>query len=411
MTASDEPIDDERVLALIEIHRHPSGKPNETAIAKALGRSPNGIKRAIQRLAREGRLGTRPVLPGFAIKQVSEQQNADGETQKTWIKQAPLGEAFEVPEGHSVKGVSALVDAQGQTLQQWIKTKAEPAPEDTVDAIKKAFENYAPAAPPTPLSDLPYQDCLTLYPLPDLHVGMFSWSKETDVDWDLKIAEQTIIATIESIHLRTAPSEVGIVLVGGDVVHSDTRSNTTERSGNVLQVDGRYDKVIEVTQRIIVRAVELALHKHRRTIVRVLKGNHDYHTSVAVAHFLRAWYRNEPRVEVDISPSLFWFHTFGQNFLAAHHGHETTAEQMPMKMASARPEMWGSSRHRYVHIFHWHRSQKTRDTIGGVIVEKHEAPVPKDDWNYGKSHLSGRSLCSIAYDPERGESGRVTENL
>ena len=145
--------------------------------------------------------------------------------------------------------------------------------------------------------------------------------------------------------------------------------------------------------------------------MRVLKGNHDYHTSVAIAHFLKAWYRNEPRVTVDTSPSLFWFRTFGQNFIAAHHGHETKAEDMPMKMAAARPQFWGETRWRYAHIFHWHKSQKTRDTIGGVIVEKHEAPIPKDDWTYGKTFLSGRSLCSIAYDPERGESARVTENL
>ena len=375
---TNEPINDEEVMALAKVHRHPGGKPNAEAIANAMGRSSSGVKRALKRLA-----------PEFATP----------------------GDVFEVPDGHSVKGISALVNADGVTVQQWIKTKSEPDYDDFLEATRLAFENYAPAAPPTPLEDLPYQDCLTLYPLPDMHIGMFSWGKETDVDWDLNIAEKAIIETIEKVHLRTVPSEVGVVLVGGDAVHSDTRNNMTEKSSNILQVDGRYDKVVEVAERIIVRAVELALHKHRSVLVRVLKGNHDYHTSVGIAHFLRAWYRHEPRISVDISPSLFWFHQFFQNYISAHHGHETKAENMPMKMADARPQIWGATKHRYAHIFHWHKSEKKRDTIGGVIVEKHEAPIPKDDWSYGKSFMSGRSLCSIAYDPERGESARVTENL
>ena len=393
---------DEDLLAVLDQNRHPDGRPNTSALAASFGVVRQTVQDRLAKLARQGRLlNEGPAMPGFEITKVTTKTEDGYVTQK--IDRST--EQLVMPDGHILDRASLLVDGN------WYKTVRGHDPQNILEATQRAFENYSPAAPPTPLENLPYQNCLTLYPIPDMHIGMFSWGKETDVDWDLDIAKRTITETIEKIHIRTVPSEVGGVLVGGDAVHSDTRNNMTERSGNILQVDGRYDKVVETTEKIIVRAVELALHKHQSVRVRVLKGNHDYHTSVAIAHFLRAWYRFEPRVEVNTSPSLFWFHKFGQNFIAAHHGHETKAEDMPMKMADARPDIWGATKHRYAHIFHWHKSQKTRDTVGGVIVEKHEAPIPKDDWSYGKSFLSGRSLCSIAYDPERGESARVTENL
>ena len=82
-----------------------------------------------------------------------------------------------------------------------------------------------------------------------------------------------------------------------------------------------------------------------------------------------------------------------------------------MLMAVRRPEIWGATKFRYAHTFHFHHAAQKQDTIGGVIVEVHNAPCPQDDWHYGKGFLSGRSLGSITYDPERGESGRITENL
>ena len=59
---------------------------------------------------------------------------------------------------------------------------------------------------------------------------------------------------------------------------------------------------------------------HKRVRVRILKGNHDEHAAVAVAYFLLGYYRNEPRVTVDVDPSLFWWHRFGRVLLGATHG-------------------------------------------------------------------------------------------
>lgn len=390
-------------------HTRSDGTINTTKLAKELGWSRTTLQ---QRLARIGLYGTAPVLPGFGIKKTSATFR-DGELVSESVQQAPLGDVTDtLRPGFAISKISTLRDAQSGTIVEWTQQKpGERTPEEISEIIKRAFSDYVPAAPLRRPMPHCYDECLTLYPLPDMHIGMFAWGKEVDVDWDLKIAQKAITAAIEKIHLRTAPSRIGVVLVGGDAVHSDTNENKTAKSGNVLQVDGRYDKVVDVTQKITVRQVELALDNHEAVEVRVLRGNHDEITSVAIANFLRAWFRNEPRVTVDLSPSLFWWRQFGKVFLAATHGHEARAKDMPMLMASRRPEIWGATKHRYAHTFHFHNSNKTRDTIAGVIVETHEAPCPQDGWHYGQGYMSGRSLCSITYDPERGEAGVIKENL
>lgn len=393
------PIPDEQLQAAVDaLATHGT----QIAAAAALKMSRQGFQNRLQRAAERGIMGYEPVLPGFAAKSISSRA-PDG----AWVKQTKApGEVFELPAWHSVKGVSALVDSEDRVIQKWVKTQAEPQAIDIAETLKKAFENYAPAAAPTPPPSVVAEDLLTLYPLADLHLGMFSWGAETGTNWDLKIAEKVLGDTMESVVAGSPRSGTAVVLGGGDLIHSDNQENRTARSGNQLDVDGRYQKIVMAASRLVVRKVDACLAHHARVIVRILKGNHDEHSSIAVAYFLLAWYRNEPRVEVDVDPSLFWWHKFGTVLLGATHGHEAKAKDMPAIMAHRRAVDWGATKHRHAHTFHLHHTAKIRDTISGVVVEVHESPAPQDAWHWGCGYLSGRSMQSITYDARFGELAR-----
>lgn len=369
--------------------------------AAALGIGKSALHDSIKRAAEAGLLGTEPVLPGFRISKIS---NTPG---GTFIQQTQeRGDRFEVPAGHVVKGVSALVDAQGRVIQQWQKTAVEQSPVDVAAILKEAFHDVQPAAPVAVPAQV-YDDLLTLTPLADWHIGLFSWHRETDTNWDLKIAESVIGSAIEDLIARTPPSANAIVLGGGDLLHSDNNENKTARSGNVLQVDGRYQKVLMTACRLVVRSIDASLKRHGHVTVRILPGNHDEHASVAVAYFLLAWYRNEPRVTVDVDPSLFFWFRFGKVMIGATHGHTVKLKDMASIMAHRRAEDWGATRHRFIHGFHIHHSSKFASEGGGVISESHQTPTPQDAWHFGSGFLSGRSMQSISYHKEYGEVSRV----
>jgi len=401
------PPTDEQVLEAVEANKR---FPNSiTKASQHIGLSTTGYKNRLSLAAKRGLLGTKPVLPGFEITKTTAVTNEDGDVVREFIQQKPEhGEEFEVPAGHSIKGVSALIDGDGRTIQQWIKTKeGEYDPRSIAEWLKEAFDGYespVKAKPKPYISD----DKLTLVPANDWHLGLHVWGKEVDdINWDLKIAEDTIGAAVEETIARSPPSSTCIILGGGDLVHADNSSNTTARSGNLLQVDGRYPKIVQAAGRLKVRTIDAALEHHGTVIVRVLPGNHDEHTAIAIAYFLLAWYRNEPRVIVDVDPSLFFWHRFGSVLLGATHGHTVKINQMPSIMAHRRAEDWGVTRHRYVHGFHLHHSAKIATEGDGVICEIHQAPIPQDAWHHNSGYLSGRSMQAITYHIEYGEIGRV----
>jgi hypothetical protein len=175
----------------------------------------------------------------------------------------------------------------------------------------------------------------------------------------------------------------------------------------VLDVDGRYQKGLLVASRLMVRTADAALRHHKRVTIRILPGNHDEHSSVAIAYFLLAWYRNEPRVTVDVDPSLFFWFRFGQVLIGATHGHTVKIAQMPGIMAHRRAADWGATKFRVVHGFHLHHSAKIATEGNGVICEIHQAPIPQDSWHFGSGFLSGRSLQAITYHRDYGEISRV----
>lgn len=404
---SEEGDEHARLLEAIPRHMRADGTVNLTSLAREFGLHRSNMKRRVVALSASGALGTNPVLPGFMIRQTTAQFR-NGELVAESVKQVPEGDVTEaVPKGFAIKGVSTLRDAHGRTIVEWTKTREEPGAVDIAETLKAAFADYEPAAKPVRAQYEHYIDDLALYALPDLHVGSYSWGRENGGDdWDLKIAEEKISLAMHSLAGMTPHTKTAIVLGGGDAMHSDNNQNMTARSGNALQVDGRYQKVLGVACRLFVKQVDLALWNHESVIVRVLRGNHDEHSATAIAYFLSAWYRNEPRVRVDLDPSLFWWFRFGKTFLGATHGHEAKSKGMAAIMASRRAEDWGKSAHRYCHTFHRHHAEKLLSEGEGVITETHQAPVAQDAWHFGQGFLSGRSLQSIVYDREHGEVGR-----
>ncbi|WP_248307432.1 helix-turn-helix domain-containing protein [Bosea sp. FBZP-16] len=392
-------IDNETLARTVAAYKANDCSQRATALTLGLARST--VQNQLKRAAERGMLGTEPVLPGYRISQVTTTPHGD------FVQQKPeRGDAFEVPAGHSVKGISALLDEDGREIIKWVKTRNEYAPADIADILKTAFLDYRATEPiPAPAaSDL---DLLTLVPCNDWHVNLLTWERETGQNWDLAISERVIGQGIDDAIARSPAAGTAVVLAGGDLLHADDNESRTKRSNNVLDTDGRHQKGLETAGRLMVRTIDAALRKNRRVVVRVLKGNHDEHTSVAIGYFLLAWYRDEPRVTVDVDASLFWWFRHGSVLLGATHGHTVKLKDMASIMAHRRAEDWGATKFRYVHGFHIHHASKFQTEGGGVIMESHQAPIPQDAWHFGAGFLSGRSVQTITYHASYGEISRV----
>jgi len=381
------------------------------AIDMPRGTFSNRYHRALN-AAERGEFGYDPVIPGFRVSQVSTTSNAAGDVTSKSIQQRPTrGEAFENPEGYKLDRISTLVDAEGRVAQEWRKFKANELSLEAVTAhVLHAFTDLSSGHEVIPEPDYARDDLLTLYPLADLHLGLYAWAAESGANWDLSLAVKKYRATMTQVAACSPPSALGVVLIGGDYLHANTNDFRT-RTGNVLDGDGRTDKVIDAGVELAVYQIDLALHLHKRVVVRALKGNHDEYASIAIVQGLKGWYRNEPRVTVDSDPDLFWWMLHGKVLLGATHGHTVKVGDMPLIMASRRPADWGASLFRYVHMFHVHHKTQHVFEGGAVVAESHQSPAAQDAYHHGAGYLSGRSMQSITYHKDGGEIIRSSVSI
>ena len=314
-----------------------------------------------------------------------------------------------IPQGLAVKGTTTLYGPNGEVKGQWIKTRADV--EETIEAIKSAFEEWETRPPVLKLTreDLNQLHLQTLYPIADLHFGMYAWKEETGYDYDTLIASKTLLNAFIELSGRTPASDTGIILNVGDFFHSDNDENRTRRSGNKLDVDTRYARVLREGVQLFIQVIELAKEKHKNVYVKNIPGNHDPYGTLALTTALSAYYSKDERVIVDVEASPIWTYDFGKVLLAAAHGDMVKPEELPATVASRFGEEWGNATWRYGYLGHTHRREVFEK--GGMEIEVLRTLAPKDAWGTAKGFSSRRSIKSITFDHQKGEVHSETVNV
>lgn len=402
-------LSDETIMRTVEaVQLHGSGR--QAALALDIARST--VRDHIQKALARNLIDTAPPIPGFEVTRISTTQDADGNVKSQSIQQKPETEksAFHMPDGHALRGVSALLDENGKVKQQWVKTdrKAQEA-FCVVDAAKEAFAGLVGASE---LIDIPKdieKDHVSVIPLVDWHIGLMSWAEETGENYDLKIAETVIMDAMKRVIGLTPRSRECVVLGLGDMLHADGYEPVTSRSKNILDVDGRYPKVLKTAIRMIVATVQLALQNHEIVHVRILPGNHDDQSALAIGIALSMYFENQERVRVDDSPSRFWWKRFGKVFLGATHGDKAKMKDLPLLMASDKPQDWAASTHRKIYTGHIHHERTIEE--GGVIVSSMRTPVAKDAYHSFEKYRAGRSVYTETFNTNGSMAGTTQINI
>lgn len=405
------PLSDEVLQEAVDAYRN-SGH-NKTHGADSLGMDRSTFVHRLKLAVPRGLISPEELIPGFVYTSVSTRMDGDGNPTGYFTTQKPENpEAGPLPEGHRIKGISRYEDGQGNLRGQWIKTVSDgPDPVEIARKIAEAFDGKKFELPRISAPQKLELDLLTLYPLADIHLGMMAWGEETRENWDLKIALKAMRETMSSIFTATPNSATGVILGCGDFLHSDNKRNETAQHGNPLDVDGRYQKVLEAACDFAAELILLALQKHEHVIARFVPGNHDEYSAIAITSFLRGVFAQNDRVTVDNSPSDYWVHSFGKCLLVATHGHKIKPQKLQDFVTSAYRKEWGQAEHVHGFVGHFHHKEKLANENGGMLVEILPAPIPPDAYHYGAGYMSGLALMGITYHREHGEISRDTRTL
>lgn len=310
-----------------------------------------------------------------------------------------------VPEGFGVKGTSTLYGKDGELKLQWVKTQRDAEEQfEILQEVVQAMCEDVPRVMPTPAPLVETVDWEVHYPIGDYHLGMMAWGEETGMDYDLKVAEQLLPAAMESLVQSTPATKTALIVNLGDFFHSDNVQNRTAHSGNALDVDSRWAKIIRIGVNLMRQCIDLALEKHEKVKVINAIGNHDEHSSQWLAVALECLYENEPRVEIVVNPSVFTYHRFGKNLIGVTHTHTVKGTELESIMAHDCPSDWGQTEHRSWYTGHLHHKQIQE--YRGCTVEVFNTLAGRDAWHNNAGYRSNRTLTAIIVHKDYGEVGR-----
>lgn len=280
-------------------------------------------------------------------------------------------------------------------------------PDEFADIIKEVFENEIERPKSIGPRIHTNDDLLTKYVLADMHIGMFAWAEESGEDYDLEIAEETLLNSIDMIIESTPNSETAVLLNLGDFFHSNDAKGITPLSGHILDMDTRFAKIASVGIKAIRYALEKMAEKHKYVEYVSVPGNHDPDQSVWLTLALIEAYRDHPQIKVHWNPGFFFVKQHGMNMLAAHHGDRTNFQRLALYMADRYPEIWGQTYWRFLDTGHIHHQREQE--IGGVLVRSYRTLAAKDAYASKGAYSARRSMTAQTYHKTRGEI--LTNNI
>lgn len=305
--------------------------------------------------------------------------------------------------GHKVVKNTISVDENGNIVHQW--ARLIPGVEEVEKWLVAMEERAKKVAPAKLVSPTKSNDLLLEFPIADLHMGQLSWGKETGSDYDCTIARNLLVNGFRSIIEETPIVGKIVISTLGDFYHADNKEGVTERSGNVLDTDSRFQKRVDEGINALLECIEMASKKAKEVDIIIVSGNHDMHSAVWLSRVVAAYYHKSPQIKVHVEPTPRQYLVHGKVLLVYSHGHDVKSNKLSSIIAAERPKLWGSSVFRYARVAHIH--QRKVEEFPGLVVETIPTIVAPDAYAADHGFLSSRALVSYIWHKEYGLRAKI----
>jgi hypothetical protein len=254
------------------------------------------------------------------------------------------------------------------------------------------------------------------FSLADVHFGKLAWGRETGQDYDLNIAEAVFENAVEDLLLEVKSKQIDCIyaMFGNDYFNIDNDKNETT-NGTRVDSDGRQAKVIEVGMRAYIRAID-RWRQEGPVKIWWIGGNHDKLNSHWGAREIKAWFRNDSGVEVDIEPRERKYLTYGNTMFGYTHGEnisDSRVKELPgLFLTEAPREMVASTNRAEWILAHRHREQefmlRGTDSHMGCTIRWMLSLSATDAWHNQKIFVGNTRAAEVMwYDKEQGFKGKA----
>lgn len=188
----------------------------------------------------------------------------------------------------------------------------------------------------------------------DAHFGKLAWEKESEKNYDVKIAMSDHISALETLIKYAEPYNFGKSLVspGHDTFNYDFSIPFPQTThGTPQEADVRWQKMFILGVEWWVYVIE-RLKAYGPVEVQIVPGNHDYQTSFYLGAVLEMKYINDPLVHIDNLPKTRKYSVWGKNLIGIAHGKWERPANIHMLMSEdfEGKKAWSNARYKYFYM-------------------------------------------------------------
>jgi len=278
----------------------------------------------------------------------------------------------------------------------------------SVEAIKDEIENFAARYSPVVEEKDHLKEWSTLNPiayeisLPDIHYGKLHDLNLTQVEDQYMMVVQELVKKASGLDI-----ERFILPIGNDGMNSEGMRRTTTK-GTPQEESAGWKDTFRGYWQLITQAVNFLKEKAPVDII-VVSGNHDYERMFYAGDVLAGWYRNDANVTVDNSYGSRKYYEYGQNMIMFTHGDKEKPADMPLIMATEKPEMFARTAHREVHCGHLHKEMVNE--YRGIKVRFIPSICPNDEWHKQMGYEAKRTGQAYIWNKFKGLEGYLQANV
>ena len=234
----------------------------------------------------------------------------------------------------------------------------------------------------------------------DVHLGAYAWRDEVGADWDVDIASNRILNSVDDMidELKLYPVRKVIMPVGNDFLHFDNARQRTTTGEHHLDVDSRFARVYTAGLKCLCYMVERAAAEFGDVEVIYVPGNHDAVLSYTLCALLAHRFLHDERVKVDLGSNPRKFRLNGGVLLGFDHGARSTPNQLALTFAQQAIEHWSASTYREIQVGDKHQKwEKMYEGVvptNGVLIRRHPSLCNVDFWHHEQS-LIGEPMKSV----------------
>jgi hypothetical protein len=275
----------------------------------------------------------------------------------------------------------------------------------SVEAIKDEIESFAAKYSPK-VNRVDYKPALepVAYEisLPDIHYGKLH-------SLTLDQVEKQYMKVVEELWRKAAGLDIErfILPIGNDGMNSEGMRGTTTK-GTPQQDSAGWKDTFRGYWQLMTTAIDF-LKQRAPVDVIVVSGNHDYERMFYAGDVLAGWYRNDANVTVDNDYDSRKYYEYGTNMIMFTHGDKEKPADMPLIMATEKPEMFARTEHREVHCGHLHKEMVNE--YRGIKVRFIPSICPNDEWHKQMGYEAKRTGQAYIWNKSTGLEGYLQANV